>query len=155
MFIACLVLGGWSAPTVEAAQIVEAGVPRAEIVIAAEAPRTVKLAAAELQKYVAKISGATLPIVHEPTAGTAAQVYVGRSSFTDKLGMDATGLEHGAFQMRSFDGKSLVLFGRYRLHASRAVGPQPPRPDPDAGRVGQADRSHLGQLRRTVDAAAV
>ena len=53
--------------------------------IAAKPARTVKLAAQELQAYVAKITGAKLAIVTDPTAGVPTQVCVGRSAHTDPL----------------------------------------------------------------------
>ena len=60
--------------------IVKDGQPRAEIVIAEESPRTTRLAAAELQTYVEKISGAKLPIATEPSADTPVQIYIGCST---------------------------------------------------------------------------
>ncbi|MEO0447315.1 MAG: hypothetical protein AAF191_14680, partial [Verrucomicrobiota bacterium] len=55
--------------------LVENGMPRAQIVIAEEAPRSVRLAAAELQATLEKMSGASLPIGTEP--GEGIPVYVG------------------------------------------------------------------------------
>ncbi len=65
-----------SAPALDAAEpyLVRDGQPNAEIVVAEEAPRTTRLAAAELQKYLAKISGATLPIVTEPTGSDRVRI---------------------------------------------------------------------------------
>lgn len=89
--------------------VVESGEPRAEIVIADKPARMTKLAAKELQSYVAKMSGATLPIVTERRVGKAA-VFVGKSRHTDELGLDTEGLKHGAFRMVS--GKDwLALLG--------------------------------------------
>ena len=89
--------------------VVESGEPRAEIVIADKPARMTKLAAKELQSYVAKMSGATLPIVTERRVGKAA-VFVGKSRHTDELGLGTEGLKHGAFRMAS--GKDwLALLG--------------------------------------------
>lgn len=108
--IAALLVG---APVLAQPYIVKEGQPQAEIIIAAEPARTVKLAAKELQAYVAKISGATLPIVTTPGPAGRVQIYVGRSQFTDSLKMTDEGLEHGAFKMAS--GKNyVVLLGRDR-----------------------------------------
>ena len=49
--------------------LVENGEPRAEIVIAEDSSRTTRLAAAELQETVEKISGAKLPITTAPGEG--------------------------------------------------------------------------------------
>lgn len=80
--------------------IVENGEPRAEIVVAEKPLRSVHLAAADLQEYVQKMSGARLPIVTQPT-GNAAKLYVGRSPHTDKLGITADGLKFGAYRLVS------------------------------------------------------
>ncbi|MFT5471238.1 MAG: putative negative regulator of RcsB-dependent stress response [Verrucomicrobiales bacterium] len=79
--------------------IAEDGQPRAEIVIADDASRTTRLAAAELQTTVEKMSGAKLPIVAKP--GDSVSIYVGESEHTRKLGVTAKGLEHGAYRMTS------------------------------------------------------
>lgn len=93
--------------------IVKEGQPQAEIVIAAEPARTVKLAAAELQSFVAKMSGATLPIVSTPDPAGRVRIYVGQSQYTDDLKLTDEGLDHGAFKMIS--GRNhLVLLGRDR-----------------------------------------
>jgi hypothetical protein len=93
------------------AYLVKDGRPQAEIVIAADPPRTVRLAARELQTYVAKISGARLPIATAPDANVPVQVYVGRSRHTDDLGIAADGLSDGAYRIVSGKGR-LVLIGR-------------------------------------------
>ncbi len=80
--------------------LVEAGAPRAEIVIAEAPARMTTLAAQDLQATIQKISGATLPIVTEPT-GKAARIYVGVSSHTEALGLSTNGLAHGAYRMAS------------------------------------------------------
>lgn len=82
-------------------QIVQDGVAKAEIVIAAEPARMTKFAAKELQAYVKKISGAELPIVTEPSSDNVAKIYVGESSYTDALGINTEGLDHGAYRMVS------------------------------------------------------
>ena len=93
-----------------APSIVNAGKPNAEIVIAEDPPRTVRLASWELQNYLRKISGAKLPIVNQPTGKTPVKVFVGESEFTRKLGVTAKGLDYGAYRIVSGDGW-LVLIG--------------------------------------------
>ncbi|MCA1808077.1 MAG: DUF4838 domain-containing protein [Kiritimatiellia bacterium] len=93
------------------AQLVQDGAARAQIVIAENPPRMVSLAAQELQEHLNKISGAELPIVHEPSADLPVKVYVGRSRFTDELGITDEGLKYGAFRMVA-GADWLVLLGR-------------------------------------------
>ena len=82
--------------------IVQEGRPSAEIVIAEKPARMTRLAAKELQTYVAKISGATLPIVTQRSPGKPA-IFVGLSRYTDELGLSTKELRHGAFRMASGD----------------------------------------------------
>lgn len=89
--------------------LVEKGQPRAEIVISETLPRTVRLAADDLQSYVEKMTGAHLPIVTDAEAGSdekgqTTRLYLGRSRFTDELGITAEGLRYGAYRIVSGDG---------------------------------------------------
>ena len=93
------------------AYIVKDGRPVAEIVIDEKAVPAVKLAAKDLQTYVAKITGAKLPITTTPARGGLVQVYVGRSSHTDRLKVFGHDLRHGAFRMVS-GTDWLALVGR-------------------------------------------
>jgi len=61
--------------------------PRATIVVAQEANEKVKLAAAELQTYIEKMSGAKLPVAEDTTDPQGALILVGRSKFTDEMGV--------------------------------------------------------------------
>jgi len=98
-------------PALGDAYLVEDGRAQAEIIIAPDPPRTVRLAARELQTYLRKISGATLPIATAPDRRVPVQVYVGRSRHTDDLGIAADGLKDGAYRIVSGEGR-LVLIGR-------------------------------------------
>ncbi|MGB8170666.1 MAG: DUF4838 domain-containing protein, partial [Chthoniobacteraceae bacterium] len=79
--------------------LIEDGQPRAEIIISDKPQRTTRLAAQELQNYLAKISGATLPIVTKPSGGGVAKLFVGKSSHTDQLGILADDLKYGAYRI--------------------------------------------------------
>ncbi|MCA1808410.1 MAG: DUF4838 domain-containing protein [Lentisphaerae bacterium] len=72
-------------------------------------PRMVNLAALELQYYIEKMSGARLPVLSEPGAAPV-KLYVGRSPYTDALGVKGGDLQFGAFKMVSGD-QWLVLLG--------------------------------------------
>ncbi len=104
--VACL-----SASSVQGeAYLVKDGKPCADIVISDKPARAVKLAAAELQEYIEKISGAKLAITTTPGTDVPAHIYVGRSAYTDTLKIADEGLKDGAFRMVS--GKDyLVLLG--------------------------------------------
>ncbi len=92
------------------AYLVKDGKPCADIVISDKPARAVKLASAELQTYIEKISGAKLAITNTPGADVPAHIYVGRSAETDKIKISDEGLKGGAFRMVS--GKDyLVLLG--------------------------------------------
>jgi hypothetical protein len=98
--LVALLIAGCSGSLEATPWLVEEGRPCAEIVIAETPPRLVALAARELRDYLKKITGAELPIVSKP-GGQAVPIYVGRSRYTDELGVTAEGLAHGAFRMRS------------------------------------------------------
>jgi len=88
-FLYSLIVVSWTSlvvvsPTIAETFLVEDGKAAAEIVIADNAPRSVRFAAHELQTYVEKISGARLPIVNPRTgAGSTGKgpipIYVGES----------------------------------------------------------------------------
>lgn len=99
--LCCLVTQGGLASAADSF-LVEDGRPRAEIVIAEKPTRTQRLAAVELQTYLAKISDATLPIVDHP-GSSPVKIYVGQSSHTEKLGITAAGLHDGAYRIVSGD----------------------------------------------------
>ncbi|MBX7211159.1 MAG: DUF4838 domain-containing protein [Verrucomicrobiaceae bacterium] len=89
--------------------VIENGKANAEIVVAEKPARMTKLAAIELQSTLAKMSGATLPVVTERSEGKMA-IFVGMSKFTEELGLSTKELKHGAFRMAS--GKDwLALLG--------------------------------------------
>ncbi len=91
--------------------LVADGQAKAEIVVTKDPPRTVRLAAEELQTYVRKLTGAELPIVNSPSdTKDINRIYVGRSEWTDKLGVVAGDLKNGAFRMVS-GPDWLVLIG--------------------------------------------
>lgn len=86
-----------------AALIVENGEANASILIAERPPRMTKLAARELQTYIEKISGARLEIVTEQTGKLPVTIYVGQSSAARRVGVNADGLDYGAYRIVSKD----------------------------------------------------
>jgi len=106
----CCICVSWIQVNAAEAFLVENGQPRAEIVITDNPPRTTRLAADELQTYIEKISGATLPIATEPSADVPVKIYVGRSSHTDEMGITNKDLKYGAYRIISGDNW-MVLIG--------------------------------------------
>lgn len=106
LFRAAFVLSFASALVVPPAQgegevfIVKDGRPGAEIVVAEKPARMTKRAAADLQEYVKKISGAELPVTNAPGKAPV-NIFVGKSRFTDKLGLEVEDLKDGAYRMAS------------------------------------------------------
>lgn len=90
--------------------LVKDGQANARIVIAEEPPRLVTLAANELQEYIEKISGAELEIANSPGEDGKISIFIGRTPYTDAMGITAEGLNHGAFRMVTTD-RGLVLIG--------------------------------------------
>ena len=75
--------------------ITENGKARAEIIISEKPQRSVRLAAQELQDQIAKISGARLPILTQPT-GRAVKVFIGAHVQSPAK---ADGLKAGAYKI--------------------------------------------------------
>jgi len=67
--------------------VVKDGKPAASIVLPEKENLKAKAAAAELQTYIEKISGAKLPLVESGSLPTGNLILVGRSSLVDKLGI--------------------------------------------------------------------
>jgi len=65
--------------------LVRDGQPRATIVTAATPTENARVAATELQKYLAKITGVTLPIATDKAPPSGTLILVGRSRLTDRI----------------------------------------------------------------------
>ena len=109
-FVTLLAVTFFTGRVLAQSAIVQDGQSRAEIVVSTNPPRMAALAARELQTFLEKISGARLPIVNVPGADPPVKIYVGKSDYTDQLGVTDEGLEYGAFRMVSGPGY-LVLLG--------------------------------------------
>jgi Domain of unknown function (DUF4838)/Carbohydrate family 9 binding domain-like len=75
--------------------IVKNGQPRAEIVIAENPTRMIRLAAHEFREQIEKISGARLPIVTRPS-GTVSKIFIGSS---EACPVKPEGLSDGAYRI--------------------------------------------------------
>ena len=117
MRIWILVLGIVCAPRLACAAVdlVRGGQSVAEIVISEAPTPSVKTAAEELQRHLAAMSGATLPIVSKVSAGVKNQIYVGESEYTRKLGISVDDIQYDGFKIVA-SGSYVVLAGRQIYH---------------------------------------
>jgi len=86
------------------------GKPVAEIVVAEDASPSVRTAANELQKHLEAMSGAKLPLVHQPTKNAANQVFVGLAAVPKELGFSLDGVKADGFRIVAAD-HHLILAG--------------------------------------------
>ncbi len=91
--------------------LVDKGKPACSIVIAEKPTRSVQVAAGELQSYVKKITGATLPIVSDAQNVDGARILVGESAFTRKLGFKNADFAKQEYIIRT-SFRTLLLMGR-------------------------------------------
>ena len=87
------------AVTLSAAPIVKDGKATAEIVVPASASPIVKTAAMEFQNIIAKMSGAKLEIVNEPTGQFKSKVWFGENEMTKKLGLDLSDVKYDGYKI--------------------------------------------------------
>jgi len=110
--------------------IVENGQPRAAIVVAANEPKAER-AAAEIQKYVEKMSGAKLPIVtegdvsHSPVPPIAHSLYVGHTKAAQKLDVKIPSGFNPSIRADSYEEEGYVLktVGQNIFIAGNSDGP--------------------------------
>ncbi len=93
------------------------GRPRATILLAETPSSSAQLAAYELQHYVKKMSGATLPMAREPAKVTGNRILVGESEATRTLGYSNGDFAHQEYAIKTVPG-ALLLLG----HDSRHFG---------------------------------
>ncbi|MBN1673640.1 MAG: hypothetical protein JXR37_21515 [Kiritimatiellae bacterium] len=91
--------------------LVEDGKPETRIVLGDDVPPFAKFAARELQDYVKKSTGATLPIEDGLKNDGLAEIVLGDGSIARGLGLTTAGLTPDAFYMRVI-GKRLVIVGK-------------------------------------------
>lgn len=100
--------------------IVQNGKPQAEIVVSDNPARMTKLAVREMQEYIKKISGTELPVVTAP-GGAPVRIYVGKSKYTDDLGLDVDGLKYGASLPAAFRIRPLLVQVRRMIKENDSV----------------------------------
>lgn len=118
---AVLLMSILTAAVLGAAEIplVVAGKPVSEIVLAPDATASVRTAARELQRHLRAMSGAELPIVHAVSPGVKAQVYLGESDATRKLGFSLEGLKRDGFKIVAA-GNHVIVAGPQFYHFAKS-----------------------------------
>lgn len=101
-------------------EIVRDGRPQATIVIAADAGQKVKLAAEELQSYIRKISGVTLPMVTDSDDPEGRLILVGKSKLTQAIDV---AIPAGLTGARREEGFVIFCDGNHLLLAGNDAGP--------------------------------
>jgi hypothetical protein len=82
-----------------AVDIVKDGKATAEIVIPKDANPIVRTAATEFQDIIAKMSGAKLDIVNEPSGKVKSKVWFGENEMTKKLGLDLKDVKYDGYKI--------------------------------------------------------
>jgi len=100
--------------------LVDNGTPKATIVLSAQANEKAKFAAQELQTYIAKISGATLPIASDADNPQGALILVGKSKLTDAMKVK---IPSGLTNARREEGFTMVCQGNRLVLAGNDEGP--------------------------------
>lgn len=96
--------------------LVSNGKPAAEIVVAKDAPSPIAIAAKDLQAYVKRMSGATLPIVGQPTASSKIRVQIAETGRTTPETMViSTGFEENGKVIRLSGGRIGTMYATYRF----------------------------------------
>jgi parallel beta-helix repeat protein len=96
--------------TEETLFIVNNSIGLADIVVDSNAPNMVKLASQYFQNYINDMTGVVLPILNSPSDDYDFHVFIGRSNYTDSLGINCAECEHGGFKIIAADNY-LVLIG--------------------------------------------
>ncbi len=102
-----------------AVELVKDGKAVSEIVIPGDSSLCVKAAAGELQRRLAEMSGAKLPIVDKVSPDVKNQVYVGESEYTRNLGVKLDDIKFDGFKIVAdknyvvLAGKDIYLFEKY------------------------------------------
>ncbi|MFB3905205.1 MAG: DUF4838 domain-containing protein [Acidobacteriota bacterium] len=91
--------------------LVEEGQSKATIVIPSGAGDEVRFAATELQTYLKKISGATLPLAEDGREISETRVFIGPSRLTREAGVDLGQLKAGGFVIQTM-GDDLAVVGK-------------------------------------------
>ena len=102
--VAILFLALAAAVRVAAAELLPG---RTAVVCAADAPGTTAFAATELTNFLARVLGAPVPLVREPTGGRSS-IVLGANAWSAAAGVSTNGLPRDAFRIRSRNGDVFI-----------------------------------------------
>ena len=106
---AAVVVGFSNSSQAAGVTLVENGEPRVSLVVAADEPKA-EQAAAEIQKYLEKMSGAKLPLVKEGAAlATPGAIYVGHTKTAAKLGVKIPSGFNPSIRPEAFEEEGFVI----------------------------------------------
>jgi len=108
---AVLMVAGVGVAHAERLTLVEDGRASASIVLAAQPTRAAQFAAAELQYHLARMTGATMPVVTDADGTLGTAILVGESAATRALGLASEGFKPQEYLVGVRPG-ALVLIGR-------------------------------------------
>ncbi|MDO8587482.1 MAG: DUF4838 domain-containing protein [Armatimonadota bacterium] len=115
-----LILASITAGAAGNVAIVENGQPKATIVVSAQENAKVKVAAADLQAYIRKMSGAMPPIVTDAENPKGSLILVGKSRLTDEMKVS---IPSGLTNARREEGFTIVCKGDRIALAGNDAGP--------------------------------
>ena len=127
--------------------IVKDGKANAEIIVAEDPTRMQAFAAEELQHYIKKLTGAEVPVLKEK-GDAEIKIYVGKSKYTDEMGLNNSDLDYGAYRMVSGDNY-LVLLGNdknYFRDTPADGGPEYPANNGQRKKAAEAWREKNGKM---------
>ncbi len=120
--LSCLVCCS-AAVQVWAADLVRGGKPAGEFVLAGDATQVEVFAVTDARKWIAEMTGATMPIVSTPTEDVGTKVFVGRNFAEPLFKEDMAALEGSdGYAIRERDGKVYVFGSRPRGTAYGVFG---------------------------------
>jgi hypothetical protein len=108
---ATLLATALAAVAAPALTLIRDGQPAATIIIAGDAPDSVRRAATELQDYLGRASGAQLPLLTDVRPETGVSLFVGESALTRSLGVTLDGIGPDGYRWQSGDDW-LAIVGR-------------------------------------------
>ena len=109
--ICCLAGSTIAAELGQKTTIVENGNPNATIILAEKPTQAAQWAAKELNSYINKITGTSLPVSKTPKGVKGVKIFVGPSKYTEKLGISTDSLKQQEFIIKTCPD-SLVLLGK-------------------------------------------
>ena len=89
-------------------EMVKDGQVNFEIVVPAEAPRSVQFAGTEAASLLGRMFGSKLKVLHAPS-GKSPAIIIGDFEFAAKLGVDVNTLDRDGFVIRTFPGGVLII----------------------------------------------